>query len=150
MSVVTVMLWVITTNSDTFNYCGINITTTACPYSYGYISSNFFTAFDLKVGGLNETEVYDLRQLPSPFDPLPPDVERFGAWTASFRVSGLVWIQMLSEPPVDAAAPYLSRIKSWGYKITFYNSYIGEINQPIARPYEAYVPIFSHMWILEK
>lgn len=55
--------------------------------SYSYVLSTSITTFDLKVGGLNETELYDLRQIPSPFNPLVPDVERFGAWSASFRLT---------------------------------------------------------------
>lgn len=45
--------------------------------------------FDLRVGGLNQTELYDLRQIPTPLGlgPWRNDLERFGVWSASFSMS---------------------------------------------------------------
>jgi len=41
--------------------------------------------FDVKIGGLNETELFDLKQLASVF-PVDSEVERYGAWSANFRL----------------------------------------------------------------
>lgn len=50
----------------------------------GGTSSTAIQGFDLRIGGLNETELYDLRQIPTTLRPLRNDVERFGVWSASF------------------------------------------------------------------
>lgn len=74
----------------------------------------------------------------------------FGAWSASFRVSiDFTAPLRLIQPPVEATAPHLSQIKSWGYKITFYNSYIGEIDITSGNN-RVTSPALSHIWILEK
>lgn len=61
-----------------------------CNYSrYAFFQSSTLFYFDVKIGGMNGTELYDLRQIPSPYDPFTPDLEKFGAWSASFRVSAV-------------------------------------------------------------
>lgn len=63
-------------------------------------------------------------------------------------VSASNW--MLSEPPVEWVAPFLTRVKSWGYKISFYNGYVGELTPQSSRLVEDMMPMLTYTWILEK
>lgn len=59
----------------------------------------------------------------------------------------------MSSPPVEMVAPFISRIKSWGYKMTLYNSYVTENHFHTGftqGPEVGMVPVLSHTWILEK
>jgi len=105
----------------------------------------------LKVGGLNETEIYDLKQLPAPFL-VNSEVEMNGTWIATFRMSREHSTHFLMiEPPIELVAPFLSRVKSWGYKITFFNTYAGEAHRMAdPRDSQARIPILSYNWMLEK
>lgn len=121
-----------------------------------YLRDPYPTHHQLKIGGLNETELLDLKIL-SPTFPNNSEIEKYGAWSANFELSILTdngRNQFMALPPVDLVAPFLSRIKCWGYKITFYNSlvdemrfYPGDVNPSLQT---IMMPILSYMWILEK
>ncbi|XP_035715923.1 putative uncharacterized protein F40H6.5 [Folsomia candida] len=122
-----------------------------------FIWGNFLSnlqSFDLQIGGLNASELADLRSLAAPVESSVR--EEFGAWSGTWVVElpqfgGTERMRLLSTPPIKHAAPFLAKIKTWGYQITFYQSY--QEKQEIFRQSCVSVestPSLVHSWILEK
>lgn len=49
------------------------------------MGTGIILSYDIKIGGLNDTELFDLKQL-SPVYPENSETERYGAWSANFRI----------------------------------------------------------------
>ncbi|XP_037042443.1 uncharacterized protein LOC119078842 [Bradysia coprophila] len=103
----------------------------------------------LTIGGLNDTEMLDLKTITSLY-PENSEIEMYGTWSVNFRLGNVTsgtnsWMAL---PPVHTVAPFISRIKTWGYKITFYNCYTHNIQfDPLGN---TVWPILSYTWMLEK
>jgi len=110
-------------------------------------------SFDLQIGGMNASEYNDMTSFAPPVTSTVR--EAFGAFSANWLIldasSGSDRMGLLSSPPIKHAAPFLSRVKTWGYQITFYQSY--QEKQEIFRQSCVSVdmtPSLVHSWILEK
>ncbi|OXA42082.1 hypothetical protein Fcan01_23109 [Folsomia candida] len=110
--------------------------------------------FHLQIGGMNASEFADLQLLATPVE--NSVLEEFGAWSGNWIVEtpqfpGSERMRLLSNPPLKHAAPFLARIKTWGYQITFYQSY--QEKQEFFRQScisTDMTPSIVHTWILEK
>ncbi|OXA42341.1 hypothetical protein Fcan01_22690 [Folsomia candida] len=127
--------------------------------------ARYVTSYNIKIGGLNPTELYDLKQFSPPSANssqgkrlrelnLAPQAQFSSEKELNLAcevirsvvVKGQQDNPRMEAPPLDAVAPFLSRIKSWGYRITFYKSYAGEVQHAE----NGFLPILAHTWILEK
>jgi len=107
---------------------------------------------DIEIGGMNDTELHDIKKIAPP----TTEYDNFGTWSANWKLESFTTedqdhIPRLAYPPLKYVAPFLSRIKSWGYKITFYENYQYIIGRKDlgTRP-EHVIPSLVHLWILER
>ncbi|KAG4071472.1 hypothetical protein HA402_011626 [Bradysia odoriphaga] len=105
--------------------------------------------YELRIGGLNATELGDLKTLSSLTVP-KSEILKYGAYSIGFVVGDYAdnTNYLITIPPLHLIAPFISRIKSWGYKITFYDSYAGEMQFQVDHP--DMMPLMSYTWMLEK
>jgi len=107
---------------------------------------------DIEIGGMNDTEFHDIKKIAPP----TTEYDNFGTWSANWKLESFPKedqddITRLAYPPLKYVAPFLSRIKSWGYKITFYENYQYTFGRNAHGTYpEHVIPSLVHLWILER